>query len=96
MYERMVTASHHLARIEPRILLGQLRPWHDLKIVTEPFGRSTHNDIFGNINAYYECQRSHGKLEFTSLSLIAVIPTPKPDPASTAAWETIHDEANGD
>ncbi len=92
----MVTVSHHLARLAPRFLPGQRCPWHVLEIVPEPVGRSVHNDIYGNITAYFECEGAHGKLEVTSRSLVEVLPTPKPDPASTPAWETIRDEANGD
>jgi transglutaminase-like putative cysteine protease len=96
VYEGMVTVSHHLARLAPRFLPGQRCPWHVLEIVPEPVGRSVHNDIYGNITAYFECEGAHGKLEVTSRSLVEVLPTPKPDPASTPAWETIRDEANGD
>ena len=96
VYEGMVTVSHHLARLAPRFLPGQRCPWHVLEIVPEPVGRSVHNDIYGNITAYFECEGAHDKLEVTSRSLVEVLPTPKPDPASTPAWETIRDEANGD
>jgi transglutaminase-like putative cysteine protease len=96
VYEGMVTVSHHLVRLTPRFLPGQRCPWHVLEIVPEPVGRSVHNDIYGNITAYFECEGAHGKLEVTSRSLVEVLPTPKPDPASTPAWETIRDEANGD
>lgn len=96
VYEGMVTVSHHLARLAPRFLPGQRCPWHVLEIVPQPVGRSVHNDVYGNVTAYFECEGAHGELEVTARSLVEVLPTPKPDPASTPAWETIRDAASND
>lgn len=96
VYEGMVTVSHHLARLAPRFLPGQRCPWHVLEIVPEPVGRSRHNDVYGNVTAYFECEGAHGELEVTARSLVEVLPTAKPVPSTTPPWETIRDAAAGD
>ncbi|WP_411827085.1 transglutaminase family protein [Luteolibacter sp. AS25] len=95
-YEGAVTVSHHLARLAPRFLPGQRCPWHILEIKPEPVGRSVHNDAYGNVTTYFECEGSHTELEVTARSLVQVLPTATPDPASTPAWETIREDTSGD
>lgn len=95
-YEGVVTVSHHLARLAPRFLPGQRCPWHVLEIVPEPVGRSLHNDVYGNVTTYFECEGAHGELEVTARSLIEVLPTTNPAPSETPPWETIRDDAVGE
>lgn len=96
VYEGAVTVSHHLARLAPRFLPGQRCPWHVLEIVPEPVGRSLHNDVYGNITAYFECEGKHGELIVTARSLVEVLPTPHPVAASTPPWETIRTSVGAD
>jgi transglutaminase-like putative cysteine protease len=96
IYEGTVTVSHHLARLAPRFLPGQRCPWHVLEIVPEPVGRSRHNDVYGNVTAYFECEGAHGELKVTARSLVEVLPMPKPDAASTPPWEAVRDAVGGD
>ena len=93
VYEGAVTVSHHLARLAPRFLPGQRCPWHVLEISPEPVGRSVHNDIYGNVTAYFECEGRHTELLVTARSLVEVLPTSRPDPSSTPAWEEIRKAA---
>lgn len=96
VYEGAVTVSHHLARLAPRFLPGQRCPWHVLEISPEPVGRSIHNDVYGNITAYFECEGSHSELEVTARSYVEVLPTLRPDPTATPAWEEIRKAAGVD
>jgi transglutaminase-like putative cysteine protease len=96
VYEGIVTVSHHLARLAPRFLPGQRCPWHVLEISPVPVGRSMHNDIYGNETAYFECEGAHGELVVTARSLVEVLPIPKPNAASTPAWESVRDAVNGE
>ncbi|QTN31621.1 transglutaminase family protein [Akkermansiaceae bacterium] len=96
VYEGVVTVSHHLARLAPRFLPGQRCPWHVIEIVPEPVGRSRHNDVYGNVTTYFECEGAHGELEVTARSLVEVLPTARPEPSSTPPWETIRDAAGAD
>lgn len=96
VYEGAVTVSHHLARLAPRFLPGQRCPWHVLEINPEPVGRSLHNDVYGNITTYFECEGSHGELIVTARSLVEVMPTAPPVAAATPAWETVRDAAGGE
>ena len=95
-YEGVVTVSHHLARLAPRFLPGQRCPWHVLEVNPEPVGRSLHNDVYGNVTTYFECEGAHGELEVTARSLVEVLPTTRPDPSDSPPWEKIRDDATGD
>ncbi|MBC7980245.1 MAG: transglutaminase family protein [Armatimonadetes bacterium] len=96
VYEGAVTVSHHLARLAPRFLPGQRCPWHVLEVRPEPVGRSLHNDVYGNVTAYFEVEGSHTELEVTARSLVEVLATPRPDDAATPAWETVRTACGGD
>lgn len=95
-YEGAVTVSHHLARLAPRFLPGQRCPWHVLEVKPEPVGRSLHNDVYGNVTAYFECEGAHTELEVIARSLVEVLPTPLPEPRSTPPWESIRTSAGSD
>lgn len=96
VYEGAVTVSHHLARLAPRSLPGQRCPWHVLEIIPEPVGRSLHNDVYGNVTTYFECEGKHGELIVTARSLVEVMPTAQPIAASTPPWETIRASVGAD
>lgn len=90
-YQGTVTVSHHLARLAPRALPGQLCPWHELKIQPLPVGRGVHSDAFGNTTTYFEIEGSHNQLEVTATSLVEVLPAPAVAAALTPRWEEIRD-----
>ena len=95
-YEGAVTVSHHLARLAPRFLPGQRCPWHVLEIVPEPVARSVHNDVYGNVTTYFECEGAHAELVVTARSLVEVVPMARPDAAATPAWELVKTATSGD
>ncbi len=95
-YEGAVSVSHHLARLAPRFLPGQRCPWHTLEITPEPVGRSLHNDVYGNVATYFECEGKHKQLEVVAKSLVEVLPMALPDPQMTPAWEEVRKEVYGD
>lgn len=88
-YEGAVTVSHHLARLAPRSLPGQRCPWHALEILPVPVGRAVHMDSFGNVNTYFEIEGAHSRMEVVARSMVEVLPTRPPDPATTPRWEEI-------
>lgn len=92
-YQGAVSVSHHLARLAPRFLPTQRCPWHDLEVKPEPVGRSRHNDAYGNVTTYFECEGAHKRLEVTARSLVEVQPSPMFDPVKTPLWEGIRDDA---
>ena len=90
-YEGSVTVSHHLARMAPRSLPGQICPWHELEIQPEPVGRGVHVDAFGNTASYFEIEGKHEFMQVTARSLVEVFAMPRPDPHVTPPWEEVRD-----
>lgn len=88
-YEGAVTVSHHMARLAPRTLPSQRCPWHELEIQPVPVGRGVHVDSYGNVTSYFEIEGRHEELVVTARSLVEVLPTERPDPAETPAWEVV-------
>lgn len=95
-YETAVTVSHHLARLAPRALPSQRCPWHVLDVKPIPVGRSIHNDTYGNVTTYFECEGAHSNLEVIARSLVEVLPTTLPNPSDTPPWETIRDACSSE
>jgi len=95
-YQGQVTVSHHLARLAPRFLPSQRCPWHKLEVTPQPVGRSVHNDAYGNVTAYFECEGAHSELEVIARSLVEVLPTTLPEPSATPPWEVVRDACAGE
>lgn len=95
-YEGSVTVSHHLARLVPRTLPGQLCPWHELEIHPVPVGSGVHIDSFGNTTAYFEIEGQHDELEVIARSLVEVFAAPSQNPGKTPSWESVRDACHGE
>jgi len=61
-YEDPVSVSHHLVRLTPRNLPGQVCRRTEISIVPVPAVTSTHNDYFGNIQTFFTLQEPHNSL----------------------------------
>lgn len=93
-YQGEVSVSHHLARLAPRFLPSQRCPWHVLEVKPEPVGRSLHNDAYGNVTTYFECEGAHSHLEVTARSLVEVKPSIAFNPLNTPPWEKVRDDSS--
>jgi transglutaminase-like putative cysteine protease len=96
-YESPVTVAHYIARLEPRTLLTQNCPWHEIHVFPHPASRSAgRTDAFGNTCVYFEVEGTHAELEVVARSYVRLSDRPLPDPAATGAWEAIRDGCRGD
>lgn len=96
-YDSPVTVAHCIARLEPRQLLTQDCPWHEIHINPQPVCRSAGQlDAFGNTSVYFEIAGAHAELEVVARSYVRISNPPLPPPADTPAWETVRDSCRGD
>jgi transglutaminase-like putative cysteine protease len=95
-YDEPVSIGHHLARLSPRNLPGQLRESHYVEIEPAPSSMAEHTDYFGNATLFFVLRGSHRTLSVTARSLVEVSPPPAPAPKETPRWETLRDAARAD
>jgi len=88
-YAAPVTASHHVARLEPRATELQRPEAFSLKIIPEPPARRGRADFFGNQLCFFSLQKVHERLEITASSRVSVrAPLPAVD-ESSPPWEEV-------
>ena len=88
-YEDPVSVSHHLLRLTPRNLSGQVRRETHMSILPEPAVTTTYNDYFGNIQTIFTLEEPHGALIVEATSELEVH-APKPlDLSASPPWETV-------
>jgi len=90
-YSQSVAVSHHLARLNPRVLPHQERLRHELLIEPAPAVITTHTDYFGNAVTFFAMQGAHKRLTVRARSRVAVRATTPPAPSDTRPWEAIAD-----
>ena len=61
-YEDPVSVSHHLVRLTPRNLPGQVCRETQLYILPAPTLTTAHSDYFGNIQTFFTLQEPHDSL----------------------------------
>jgi len=88
-YSAPVTVSHHVARLEPRVTVAQLREEFALKILPHPAVRKVREDYFGNHLCFFSIQETHRRLEITTTSRVTVNARKLPAPEDTPAWEEV-------
>jgi transglutaminase-like putative cysteine protease len=88
-YEDAVSVSHHLVRLTPRNLPGQVCRVTEISIVPVPAVTSTHNDYFGNIQTFFTLQEPHNSLIVEASSELEVHSTKEPDFSASPPWETV-------
>jgi transglutaminase-like putative cysteine protease len=86
-YEAPVTASHHVARLQPRATEVQQPQGFSLTISPKPPLRRGRTDYFGNHLCFFSLQELHERLEITANSRVSVRAQTPPAPESTLPWE---------
>jgi transglutaminase-like putative cysteine protease len=92
-YSVSVAVSHHLARLNPRVLPHQQRLHHDLQVEPAPAVMTTHTDYFGNAVTFFAMQGAHKRLTVRARSRVAVEATTTPSPSDTPPWDIVADRA---
>ena len=95
-YQRAVSVSHHLLRLEPRRTPRQLCLNHEFRIFPEPSVVTSHGDYFGNRAHFIAVEHPHSSLSITSKARVAVSPAFLPDTSETPAWETVRSRCRVD
>jgi transglutaminase-like putative cysteine protease len=92
-YSESVAVSHHLARLNPRVLPHQQRIDHDLQIQPAPAVMTTHTDYFGNAVTFFAMQGAHKRLTVRAKSHVALQAPSVPPPSATPPWEAVANRA---
>jgi transglutaminase-like putative cysteine protease len=95
-YEDAVSVSHHLVRLTPRNLPGQVCRVTEISIVPVPAVTSTHNDYFGNIQTFFTLQEPHNSLIVEASSELEVHANKEPDFSASPPWETVVESLRDD
>lgn len=95
-YSTPVALSHHVLHLTPRSSPSQICHRSALSITPTPSAHATGVDYFGNPVAFITLQNQHKELLLHARSVIEVLPTERPDPASTMAWDAIFERLSGD
>ncbi|HEX2749186.1 MAG TPA: transglutaminase family protein [Verrucomicrobiales bacterium] len=96
-YDSPVTVAHCIARLEPRQLITQDCPWHEIHIHPQPASRSAgRTDVFGNTAVYFEIEGTHAELEVVARSYVRLSNAPLPGAAATPPWESVRDLCRSD
>ena len=93
-YSEAVAVSHHLARLNPRVLPNQQRLHHELQIDPAPAVMTSHTDYFGNSVTFFAMQGAHKRLTVRARSRVALQASAVPTPSKTPPWESVADRAS--
>jgi transglutaminase-like putative cysteine protease len=88
-YEDPVSVSHHLLRLTPRNLPGQVCRETQISILPEPPVTTTGSDYFGNIETFFTLQEPHDSLIVEATSELEVHAAKSPDLSASPPWETV-------
>ena len=88
-YEDPVSVSHHLLRLTPRNLPGQVCHETQISILPEPPVTTTGSDYFGNIQTFFTLQEPHDSLIVEATSELEVHAAKPPDLSASPPWETV-------
>jgi transglutaminase-like putative cysteine protease len=88
-YEDPVSVSHHLVRLTPRDLAGQVTRGTHISILPAPPDTATHSDYFGNIQTFFALREPHDCLIVEAISELEVHAVDRPDFSQSPAWETV-------
>jgi transglutaminase-like putative cysteine protease len=95
-YEDPVSVSHHLVRLTPRDIPGQLCHETHISILPAPAVTSTQDDYFGNIQTFFTLQEPHDSLIVEASSELEVFTLKRPDFLLSPPWETVVESLVGD
>ena len=88
-YEDPVSVSHHLVRLTPRNIPGQVCRETGISIAPSPDVTTTHDDYFGNVETFFTLQEPHERLIVEARSILELLAPERPDFSSSPAWETV-------
>ena len=95
-YEDAVSVSHHLVRLTPRNLPGQICRESHISILPAPPVTANHRDYFGNTQTFFTLQEPHDCLIVEASSELEVHSVARPDFARSTPWETIGESLAND
>jgi transglutaminase-like putative cysteine protease len=96
-YDDPVSVSHHVLRLTPRDLPGQVRRSGKITITPAPQVHcTTHPDYFGNSVTSFSLQEPHERLTIEAVSRLEVRPTVPPSLSQSPPWETVRDHLRTD
>jgi transglutaminase-like putative cysteine protease len=88
-YEDPVSVSHHLVRLTPRNIPGQLCRESHISVLPRPAVTSTCDDYFGNVQTFFTLQEPHDSLTVEAISEVEVHALERPDFSLSPPWETV-------
>jgi transglutaminase-like putative cysteine protease len=88
-YKDPVSISHHLVRLTPRNLPGQVCRKIQIDILPAPAVTASHSDYFGNIQTFFTLQEPHHTLLVEASSELEVHSIAHPEFSASPAWETV-------
>lgn len=88
-YSQPVTASHHAARLKPRLTATQGQESFSLWIEPEPAVKKLRTDYFGNRVCFFSIQEIHRRMEITATSVVSSTASTPPVLSLSPAWEEV-------
>jgi transglutaminase-like putative cysteine protease len=88
-YQDPVSVSHHLVRLTPRNIPGQVCRETEISISPSPAVTTTHDDYFGNIETFFTLQEPHESLIVEARSTLELGAPMRPDFAASPPWEKV-------
>ncbi|MGB6429235.1 MAG: transglutaminase family protein [Candidatus Acidiferrales bacterium] len=95
-YQDSVSVSHHLVRLTPRKIPGQVCRETGISISPSPDVTTTHADYFGNIGTFFTLQEPHDCLIVEARSTLELHALARPDFSASPSWETVVQSVPGD
>jgi transglutaminase-like putative cysteine protease len=88
-YQDPVSVSHHLVRLTPRNIPGQICRETEISISPSPAVTTTHDDYFGNIETFFTLQEPHESLIVEARSTLELGAPARPDFSASPPWEEV-------
>jgi transglutaminase-like putative cysteine protease len=95
-YEDPVSVSHHVVRLTPRNLTGQICRSASISVLPEPPVPTASEDYFGNTQTFFTLHESHDHLLVEANSEVEVRAVSHPDFSNVPSWESVVDSLVSD
>lgn len=95
-YEDPVSVSHHLVRLTPRNIPGQVCTASEISVVPSPSVTTNHKDYFGNIDTFFTLEEPHDSLVVEARSELELHAREVPRFSSSPSWESVVESLAGD
>lgn len=95
-YEDPVSVSHHLVRLTPRNMPGQVCTKTEISIAPSPAVTTNHDDYFGNIETFFTLEEPHDCLIVEARSALELHARLLPDLSKSPPWESVVELLAGD